>query len=468
MRRLLSLSALLFAALPGHAFAQETYIGINIAPLQQLYAQQLQYPDNQSIQDQIAAKREAIRGILEDNITATLRDITGESAETTTDGSLSTSIDKQTAVLSALEKMRKEASVDLSLLQKEERDVYENPKEDPTGTDFRLTKTHAELLAKKAVLQEQISVLSSLTTFHNSRLQGLQWSLRLEQYDLLITLGKYFAIILLILFVEKTIRQKLLSRISKTEYRYTSTKLFTITVYIFTLIWLAGVLFSKNPSLLASVAIIGAGFAIALQDVVKDIIGGISIFQHKLFTRGNRISFGTITGEVIDTGLLRTTLLEIGTNNTNEALERTGKTLSIPNALFLMQPITNHSASSDFVRAEVKITVTFESNHEKAADILLDILNTETEQYLMTDEAQVRQRMQLFYFRHATRGNQVYTEIAADGVQLTLRFTAPIGERRPVVSRISRAILSAFRKENDIELAYATQRILAEFTSPKP
>jgi len=465
MRIVVSFFFLLFGAIPRLAFAQEAYIGITITPLQQLYTQQLQYPDNQSIQDQIVAKRGVIRGILEDNVTEKLQSPTAN-GDTTTEESLTTTIDKQTAVISTLEKMRKEANVDLSLLQKEEKDVYSNPSQE-VSTDFRLTKTQGELLAKKAVLEEQISVLSSLTTFHTSRLQGLQWSLRLEQYHLLITLGKYFVIILLILFVERMIRQRFLSKIAKTEYRYTATKIFTTAVYTFTIIWISGVLFSKNPSLLASVAIIGAGVAIALQDVVKDVIGGISILQHKLFTRGNRISFGAITGEVIDTGLLRTTILEIGTQGT-DALERTGKILSIPNALFLTLPITNHSTSSDFIRAEIKLTITFESNDGKAADIVLDILNTETEQYLLADEAQVSQRMQLFYFRHATRGNQVYTAIAADGVELTLRFTAPIGERRPVVSRISKAILAAFQKENDIELAYTTQRILAEVSPPTP
>lgn len=465
MRSILSLFVVLLGTLPSVVCAQEVYVGINISPLQQLYTQQLQYPDNQSIQDQIIAKREVIRGLLEDSITAKLQS-PAENTDTTTETNLSTTIEKQTAVISALEKMRKEANVDLVLLQKEEKNLYSTPTKEES-TDFRLTKTYGELLAKKAVLEEQISVLSSLTTFHTSRLQGLQWSVRLEQYGLLITLGKYFAVILLILFIERMIRQKFLSKISKTEYRYTSTKIFTTAVYTFTLIWLAGVLFSKNPSLLASVAIVGAGFAIALQDVVKDIIGGISILQHKLFTRGNRISFNNITGEVIDTGLLRTTLLEIGTQGA-DALERTGKMLSIPNALFLTHPITNHSASSDFIRAEIKVTITFESNHEKAADILLDILNTETEQYIKTDEAQVRQRMQLFYFRHATRGNQVYTEIAADGVEFTLRFTVPIGERRPVISRISKAILAAFQKESTIDLAYTTQRILAEIPSVTP
>lgn len=462
MHLLLSVLIAIVGIVPSALAAETDYHGISIGPIQSLYEQQLRNPNNENIAEQIVAKRELIRQILKEDITTLIESpLLEDTSDAPAEESLNSTIEKQNAVLFTLEEIEQEAQVDLSLLKKEERDIYLNDnaiEED----EFRQTTSHAELLAQRAVLEEQMRVIGSLKTFHASRLQELQFNQRLEQYGLLITLGKYFLIILVILFVEKTIRKRFLSRITKTEYRYTTTKIFTTTVYLFTIIWIAGVTFSKNPSLLASVAIVGAGLAIALQDVVKDIVGGFVILQHQLFSRGNRISFGNVTGEVIDSGLLRTTILEIGTRPDSDAQERTGKTLSIPNALFLSQPITNHNSSSDFVRSEIKVTITFESDFEKANDILLDVVNEETDEYTKRDEFQVQRRMQLYYFRHATRGNQVYTEIAADGVQFTLRFTAPIGERRPVVSRISNKILKRFGQEDSIDLAYTTQRILAE------
>ena len=462
MKLLLSVIIGLSTLIPSVFAAEELYRGIAITPLQSLYDQQIANPESEYIADQIEAKRAVIREILEKNITMSLEAPAEDVSATGSEESLSSSIVKQTAALKTLENLSKEAKVDLDLLKKEEKEIYQNAQQEKADGAFRLTKSHAELLAKTAIINEEISVVNSLTDFHTTRLQKFQFNQRLEQYGLLITLGKYFVIIMIILFVEKTIRKRFLSKITKTEYRYAATKLFTTTVYTFTIIWIAGVTFSKNPSLLASVAIIGAGLAIALQDVVKDLVGGFVIFQHQLFTRGNRISFSDITGEVIDSGLLRTTILEIGARKDGEALERTGKTLSIPNALFLTHPVTNHNASSDYVRAEMKLTITFESNAEKAQQMLQKIVDEETNEYLQRDEQQVRRRMQLYYFRHATRGNQVYMDIAADGVEFTLRFTTPIGERRPVVSRISHTILKQFAVENDIDLAYSTQRVLAE------
>ena len=318
MRFVLSALLAFMSVLPTAFAAEQEYRGINISPIQSLYSQQLSNPENESIATQIADKRRLIREILEKNITKKLEVSTEEDTPVPGEESLTSSIEKQTAVLSTLAGFSKEAKVDSDLLKKEEKEIYLKPKEG-VGEAFRLTESHAELMAKVAVVEEEIGVVGSLTNFHTSRLQRLQFNQRLEQYGLLITLGKYFAIIMVILFVEKMIRKKFISKITKTEYRYAATKLFTTTVYTFTIIWIAGVTFSKNPSLLASVAIIGAGLAIALQDVVKDLVGGFVIFQHQLFTRGNRISFGNITGEVIDSGLLRTTILEIGTRTDTDA-----------------------------------------------------------------------------------------------------------------------------------------------------
>lgn len=60
----------------------------------------------------------------------------------------------------------------------------------------------------------------------------------------------------------------------------------------------------------------------------------------------------------------------------------------------------------------------------------------------------------------------MYVDIASDGVELTLRYTVPIGERRPITSTIADRVLEHFNAEADVNLAYSTQRILAEMITP--
>ena len=127
--------------------------------------------------------------------------------------------------------------------------------------------------------------------------------------------------------------------------------------------------YSKNPGILASFAIVGAGIAIAMQDIIKDIVGWVVIHQSKLFSQGDRVSIGQKTGEVIDIGLLHTKVLEIGMPP-DGVLEQTGKVLSIPNSKVLSEYLNNYNTTSDFVKAEMKLTITFESNRRKAEELL--------------------------------------------------------------------------------------------------
>ena len=56
----------------------------------------------------------------------------------------------------------------------------------------------------------------------------------------------------------------------------------------------------------------GVGIAIALQEVVTSIAGWAAINFANFFKTGDRIQLGGIKGDVIDIGILRTTLMELG------------------------------------------------------------------------------------------------------------------------------------------------------------
>lgn len=455
-------------AIPTGAFAQTESSKLDITRLQLFYQQLLDDPNDTYTQQLIADERSDLRNLIEDELSTTIAPVLEE--EYLNEEELTRAVDRQRKVINALQERMRDRKVDLDLLKTEEERFYKQA-DTATGAElnkFRLTRTYPELLAKKAVLEERISTLESLLLLQESRLSQLLYDQRLQQFALLITIAKYFGIVLLIMIFERLIRKFILSRISNMDHRYTITKFFTSTVYVLTLLWVLGIVFSKNPNLLASLAIVGAGLAIALQDVVKDMLGWFFIVQHRLFNRGNRISVGEVTGEIIDFGLLRTTMLEIGipksSDNTGSVLERTGKVLSIPNATFLTKPITNHTTTSDFIRAELRITITFESNWRKCQEMCKQVIDDVTGDFVERDQKQSRYRLQMLYLPHRTTGNQVYFDIAADGVELTMRFTVPIGERRPIVSDIADKLLEEIGKTPDVELAYSTQRILAEMT----
>jgi small-conductance mechanosensitive channel len=430
--------------------------------LRSLYTSLARYPGDAYLEKRIAEERERIRSVFEKEVQDIIDAASAENQEQGGAADLPTALDRQLKLVSTLEERRQEAVVDLDLLAEEEKKYYLEPSAG-TGAveEYRLTQNHPELQAKKAMLEERITALNAALPLQNDRLSKLRTQYRLEQFAVFIQIGITITTIVFIIALERLIRKKLLSRIKKHTSRYLATKFFTVTVYTVAGVWLLSKYFAEHPNVIASFAIVGAGLAIALQDVVKDIVGWLIILQKRPFSLGQRIAIGPYTGDVIDIGLLRTALLEVGTSPL-DTLERTGKTLYIPNALVLTHQVLNYNTTSDFTRSELLLTVTYESNWKKAETILKDILASETNEFAEKEYQQSKKRTWRFYVHPEPRTPQVYMDLGASGIVFTLRFIAPIGMRRNVVTAITRKILERFGKEKSLELAYPTTRVLAD------
>lgn len=369
-------------------------------------------------------------------------------------------IDRQRAIVQQLEEQRRNRAVDVDLLSEEERKFYLSDAADTEADVLRLTKTHGELLAKKAILEERIAALDAGLALQNDRLSKLNREQWIDQFSSLFGFGSYVLIILGAIVLDRFIRKRLAKRLETKGGRYLISKIVTAIIYVLTSLWIFSKLISDHPGALASLAIVGAGIAVALQDVVKDFMGWIIIWQRRLFTLGDRASIGKYTGDIIDIGPLRTTMLEVSTDGAFNAHERTGKTLYVPNSMVLRDPILNYNTTSDFMSVEMQVTVTYASDWKKAEAIIHEALVTETGSFVEQAQAQQRRRTALFYTMWEVGEPEVHTDIASSGVLFTLKFTVPIGKRRTVITTLSKSILDQFKAAENIELAYNTVQVV--------
>lgn len=104
-------------------------------------------------------------------------------------------------------------------------------------------------------------------------------------------------------------------------------------------IWFAAVLLSAEilaPSQNAFLAALGSAalaIGLGLQDLIKNLIGGLVVIVDRPFQTGDRVQFGNAHGEVTQIGLRSTKLL------TDD-----GMLVTIPNADVLTKPIFNANA----------------------------------------------------------------------------------------------------------------------------
>lgn len=263
-----------------------------------------------------------------------------------------------------------------------------------------------------------------------------------------------FGIVYLILFLIRRFINSLKIEIQKRhQYRKRTT-------YIAALIYFVILLYIWAESTIqwtTVLSVMGAGVALALHEVLLNMAGWLYIMVRRPYVEGDRIELGDVKGDVIDIRLFQTSLLEIG--NWVDGDQSTGRLVHLPHGQIFRNSLYNYTKGFEFIWHELSIIVTFESNWEKAREILLKCGEEESQEIQEKVQKKIDRmaREYLIYYKRFTP--IVYTKIEDSGVKLTLRYLTEAKKRRSGVHTISQKVLSAIGNASDIDFAYPTYRI---------
>jgi len=246
-------------------------------------------------------------------------------------------------------------------------------------------------------------------------------------------------------------------RIKDVKKHYYWARTATYGTSLLGLILIISVWLKSMSSFATYLGLVTAGLALALRDIIANFAGWIFIILRQPFRMGDRIQIGNFKGDIIDINILQFSILEIG--NWVDADQSTGRIIDIPNGMVLTQPIANYTKGFEYIWDEIPVLITFESNWKKAKELLNTIALEKAEKLSQDAENQIRAAAQkyMIFYKHLTP--TVYTDVKDSCVRLTIRYLAKTRNRRIMVQTIWEAILEAFAKEPDIDLAYTTRRI---------
>ncbi|MGD9842317.1 MAG: mechanosensitive ion channel family protein, partial [Steroidobacteraceae bacterium] len=125
---------------------------------------------------------------------------------------------------------------------------------------------------------------------------------------LLVLLGMLAILILVVRVAKRAINLRLENNMA----RYRARKVVTFAAYLVTVLILLFTFSDRLGGLTVALGVAGAGVAFALQEVIASVAGWIAISFGNFFTTGDRVQLGGIKGDVIDIGVLRTTIMEVG------------------------------------------------------------------------------------------------------------------------------------------------------------
>lgn len=204
-------------------------------------------------------------------------------------------------------------------------------------------------------------------------------------------------------------------------------------------------------TLALSIVAIAVALVIATKELILCIIGTLLKTVSKSFDLGDRIQVKDFRGDVIDQNLLATTIMEVGPGKITH--QRTGRTMVIPNAMFVSEPVVNESFTHDFVFHVFTIPFKREEDWREAQHAFLKSANRHCAPYL----EEVRRYMNRFGVRRGLEVPSVDPRVtiqvpAAGEIHLIVRVPVKAGER----GFIEQAILTDVFLNNDFIKKSAT------------
>jgi small-conductance mechanosensitive channel len=255
------------------------------------------------------------------------------------------------------------------------------------------------------------------------------------------------------IILEGAVSKKIRESKARYSFRKTMQLLFlSSALVIIVRIWIV------NPqALLVAYGLVAAGVAIALQDVFKNFAGALAIFVTGIYRIGDRIEINKIFGDVIDIGLFYTSLIEL--RQWVDGDQSTGRITSIPNGQVLSFTLHNYTKDHSFIWDEIALPITYSSDWQKAMDLLQTIVLEETEEATKRAKREISHLEEKYYLSNRNIEPTIFLTPTDNWIMLHIRYVVMVRERRLVRNELSKRILRALQKEEDISIASQTLSI---------
>ncbi len=189
------------------------------------------------------------------------------------------------------------------------------------------------------------------------------------------TLGGIYTILVIInitwtfsIVIITIIDEYLLPYSDRDDAKFDKNAAIIIKRFVNYLIWIIGVILALHnagvdiAALLTGLGIGGIAFALAAQDTIKNLLGGITLFADRPFKMGDRVLIGEVDGFVMNIGLRSIRILTLD-----------DRMLSIPNSKVVDSTVINVT-SEPSRRVKANIGLTYDTTPEKM-NLAISILN---------------------------------------------------------------------------------------------
>ncbi|GAB5537916.1 MAG: mechanosensitive ion channel [Salibacteraceae bacterium] len=264
--------------------------------------------------------------------------------------------------------------------------------------------------------------------------------------------------IVIVWIVNRYLNRALASRITSNENRYRARKATNFLAYMAIILVVLFTFSDKLGNIGLTIGVASAGIAFALQEVIVSIAGWISIMINGNISVGQRVKIGDIKGDIIDIGVLTTTIMEMGDWVDGDLYN--GRIVTIANSFVFKQEIHNYSGEYPFLWDEIKIPIRTESDYELARTIFQEVLEEVCGDYA----AKSKERWQGLAKKYRVETAQVEPMVSLafdeNWITFTLRYIVDFKRRRGTKTEIyTRALQRLKETKGAVEIANSTLEV---------
>jgi len=211
-------------------------------------------------------------------------------------------------------------------------------------------------------------------------------------------------------------------------------------------VWCVGVVIvgfafaSELGSIVTFAGLITAGLAVAMQSVLVSIVGYFFLIGKYGIRVGDRVQIGDVTGEVIDLGLVRLHLMELGGHG---SLGPTGRVVAFANSIVFQvsSGLFKQIHGVNFVWRDITLSlpagVDYAATKKKLAVAVTDVLKDDREEILrQTKEIQKATSSS----SNGDSQPRVQLSFSATGVDAHIRYPVHLQNASEIDERVSQAV----------------------------
>ena len=273
-----------------------------------------------------------------------------------------------------------------------------------------------------------------------------------ELVELLLRLGVLAILIALVFAAGEIWRRTTFRYVHDARRRYQFLLLRRIAMWITIGLIVLVTFASQLSSAVTFAGLITAGVAVALQNVIVSIVAYFFLIGKYGIRVGDRVQIGDVTGEVVDIGLVRMHIMELGGPSDSQP---TGRVVAFSNSI-VFQPtsgVFKQIPGTNFIWHELKLTLSSETDYSGAKQRLTQAAEKALEEYRESIEKQ-RQNLErnLNAVSPAELRPKVRLHYTTSGIEASIRFPVELGKASEMDDQVMKEIMTALDREPKMKL----------------